>query len=111
MDPMVLSESDEEDVDHSAIPFIEEGPEPNNINSSDMIFEDREHPDNAENDNHPDEECITGQTVVSEMTPADNIIMVKPSPDKSQLSVTINVTPQSKAPVVVSGNIRVSIVC
>lgn len=95
LDPMVLGETDEE-MDLAVIPFIEQEPEGSNINSSDMISA------NGENlDTTPHEECTTGQTVVSEMTSVD-ITRLEPSPNKRQLSVTINVTPQSKAPAVVS---------
>lgn len=100
LDPMVLCESDEELILDSS-PLVEQEPGLNNhIDFSDMISVGLENPDK-----HPEEECTTtGQTVVSEMTSVDNI-MLKPSPNKSQLSVTINITPQSKAPVV-SGNIK-----
>ncbi|KAL8251360.1 hypothetical protein R6Q59_035053 [Mikania micrantha] len=104
LDPMVLGESDEELVlDTSPVtekepelPLIEHEPEWNNdTNSSDKISDGVK-----SQEKHPDEECTTtGQTLVSEMALVDNIIL-KPSPNKSQLSVTINVTPQSKTPVV-----------
>lgn len=93
LEPMVLDEADEE-VDLAIVPFIEQEPECGNLDFSYIEFEDIENPDK-----HINEECTTGETVVSEMTSVDNIA-VKPSPDKHQLSVTINVTPQSKAPVV-----------
>nr|XP_043617218.1 sister chromatid cohesion 1 protein 2-like isoform X2 [Erigeron canadensis] len=92
LDPMVLDETDDEDV--PVKPFIEQEPECTNINIPDIIFEDGE-----TSHMHPVEDSTTGQTVVLELTSADNIIL-KPSPDKCQVSVTIDVTPQSKAPVV-----------
>nr|GEY10706.1 sister chromatid cohesion 1 protein 2 isoform X1 [Tanacetum cinerariifolium] len=94
VDPMVLGEPDNEE-DLPSRRSHEEEPECSNINYLDdnMMFEDRGHEDK----HAADEECTTAQTVVSEMTSIDNI-MLKPSPNKSQLSVTINVTPQSKDP-------------
>ncbi|KAI7733941.1 hypothetical protein M8C21_005327 [Ambrosia artemisiifolia] len=101
LDPMVLGESDEELVLDS-VPLTEQGQRQeqelewnNDTVCTDMMSEGVQNPDK-----HPDEECTTtGQTVVSEMTSVDNI-MLKPTPNKSHLSVTIDVTPQSKAPVV-----------
>ncbi|KAI3784646.1 hypothetical protein L1987_43749 [Smallanthus sonchifolius] len=94
LDPFELSDSDEELVFNS-LSLIEQQPGwDNHTYSSEMISEGVKN-----QDKHPNEECTTtGQTVISEMTSVDNI-MLKPSPNKSQLSVTIDVTPQSKAPV------------
>ncbi|KAI3725948.1 hypothetical protein L1987_65744 [Smallanthus sonchifolius] len=94
LDPFELSDSDEELVFNS-LSLIEHQPGwDNHTYSSEMISEGVKN-----QDKHPNEECTTtGQTVISEMTSVDNI-MLKPSPNKSQLSVTIDVTPQSKAPV------------
>lgn len=102
LDPMVLDETDEE-LEVTEIPSIQKDPEWKNANSLDdyVIFEDREHPDKEDrrNNKYPDEECTTGETMVSEMTLVGNVTL-KSSPEKHQLSVSIDVTPQSKVPVV-----------
>ncbi|KAI3670118.1 hypothetical protein L6452_41762 [Arctium lappa] len=98
LDPMVLDETDEE-LNLTDIPSIQHDPERKNTSSADdyMIFEDREHPDKEDrrNNKYPDEECTTGETMVSEMTLVGNITL-KSSPEKRKLSVSIDVTPQSK---------------
>ncbi|XP_021982411.1 sister chromatid cohesion 1 protein 2 isoform X3 [Helianthus annuus] len=96
LEPIILGESDDEFVLDS-VPSTEQEHEPewNTNTDSTMMSEGVQ-----TLETNPDEECTaTGQTVVSEMTSVDKI-MLKPSPNKSQLSVTVDVTPQSKAPVV-----------
>ncbi|XP_071728046.1 sister chromatid cohesion 1 protein 2-like [Rutidosis leptorrhynchoides] len=93
LEPMVLDETDEE-LDLDVVPVVAKEPERDNINDSLIVLQDVQLPDKR-----PDEECTTAETVVSEMASVDNLV-VKPSPDIGQLSVTINVTPQSKATVV-----------
>ncbi|KAK9067363.1 hypothetical protein SSX86_014690 [Deinandra increscens subsp. villosa] len=94
LDPMVLDESDEELVPDS-LPLLELPEWNNHTDSPGTKSVSVKSPDK-----HPEEECpTTGQTVVSEMTSVDTITL-KPSPNKSKLSVTIDVTPQSKVTVV-----------
>ncbi|KVH92781.1 Rad21/Rec8-like protein, C-terminal, partial [Cynara cardunculus var. scolymus] len=99
---MVLDETDEE-LQLTEIPTIQQDPESKNTKFSDdfMIFEDSEHlaKEDCRNKKYPDEDCTTGETMISEMTLVGNMTL-KPSPEKRQLSVSIDVTPQSKAPAV-----------
>ncbi|KAJ9562480.1 hypothetical protein OSB04_007640 [Centaurea solstitialis] len=101
LDPMVLDETDEE-VDLT----VQQEPECKKTIFSDdfVIFEDREQATKEDN-KYPDEECTTttGETMVSEMTLVGSLTL-KPSPEKRRLSVSIDVTPQSKAPVVSGEN-------
>ncbi|XP_076949547.1 uncharacterized protein LOC143622233 [Bidens hawaiensis] len=97
LDPMVLSVSDDELILDSA-PLIQQEPEPelnNNIEPS-MISEGVASFDNQSGD---EEGTTTEPTVVSEMASLDNLIL-EPTPVKGQLSVAVDVTPMSMAPVV-----------
>lgn len=91
MDECLVPMELDEEVTLPKIPFIEEDPEWKNTNSSydNMIFEDRENINNK----HHDEECTT---MVLETTLIDDNITVKPTPEKRQLSVSVDVTPRSK---------------
>ncbi|XP_076912537.1 sister chromatid cohesion 1 protein 2-like [Bidens hawaiensis] len=97
LDPMVLSVSDDELILDSA-PLIQQEPEPelNNDIEPSMISEGVASFDNQSGD---EEGTTTEPTVVSEMASLDNLI-IEPSPDKGQLSVAVDVTPRSRAPVV-----------